>query len=121
MADLSQTGSTRIPGCWGWKGPGNHLTHLVHFTAEAWRLMATPLEARPGLEHSLQTPASVPWLDLSLLLDFLRSHLLLQPEVGEALSPEAGWLAISGNLCLHSLPRSFCRVAARDQVAWRKI
>lgn len=47
----------------------------------------------------------------------------------EALSLKAIWAArnswefmgICGNLCVHLLPRPFCRVAARDQVAWHEI
>lgn len=90
MADLSRTGRRQNLRLSGLQGSGNHLVHHLHFPAEPGDcLMVRQMEARPGLEHSLRTPASVPFLFVMTFSTVIFPYNL---------SPEVGLLGVHGDL-----------------------
>ena len=143
----SAVNSTRIQGVWkrgtwqtflklegsritdyqGWKGPGNHLVHLLHFAVETQR---PPYghTARGQVGTGTQPPDSdsIPFHNMSLLSQLSPESASLTSWISGRPSPRRLFglpviHGIRGNLCIHFLPRSFCRVAARDQVSWHEI
>lgn len=82
---------SRITGCQGWKGPRNHLAHLLHFTTETQRpIMVIQLEAGSGQPRLCLNPLP---LYVTSFSTFSRVSFSYKLNKGEAFSPEAVWAA----------------------------